>query len=376
MKIINTTLSLVFGLNLVLGAAEPVRVESPREATEQQVQEFAPLPPNRDGGNFRTQPLSGGGAKWAGRRTAFVAQAPDFDPSALRPGAPAPHPDGGGFGTGSGASGKAVDAAMRNFATLTSQFNKMQIIHDGADRQGRTLVVRSGDTDPKSMSIAQEDLNVMSHILEKAADKRGDDEERRAMGVPLVSFGEGVKNLLLEGYGAVFLLNVNFPLSGPPEKGKETEPKAGADSTWEEAKRELYGPRGPKPGGNWEMTQQTPLMEPYNPKRVESLKAALLEALKNAANIRSLKEDDSVTVVVTTRGTGPTLMTRKIAISREQPEDAPAPGAGIETEDHIKPVPHPKSTLTIRVKKGDIDAFAKGKMNEEAFRKKVAIALY
>src|SRR5207247_9731478 len=83
----------------------------------------------------------------------------------------------------------------------------------------------------------------MSRILDKTVAKKLDDRGNRLMGINvLFAPGSGsIRKLYLEGYGALFLLNVNFPLLPPPEKAEATKEKSETDSTWEDAKQELYG---------------------------------------------------------------------------------------------------------------------------------------
>ena len=69
------------------------------------------------------------------------------------------------------------------------------------------------------------------------------------MGIDLV-FGPGespVRTLYLDGYGALFMVHVNFPLLPLPVTDKphaeDTIPKA--PSTWDQTRAELYGPATP-----------------------------------------------------------------------------------------------------------------------------------
>jgi hypothetical protein len=236
-----------------------------------------------------------------------------------------------------------------------------------------SLVIRSSETDAKNISAVEEDLNIMSSILAKAAEAR-DNNSQKAMGIRLFSFEDGLKNLHIDGYGDIFLLKVSFPLAGPPDETAATEPKEQTNSTWETAKRELYGPRGGTPFEDWQAETIVKPRESYNPKRVEKLKDSLVEALKNAANIRSLKDDEVVTVVVTSGESGPDTYVRKAMVDAGMVAGGGGGGGG--QVEHGKPANHQKSTLTLRAKKSDIDAFARDKTNLDAFRKKVAIALY
>jgi len=100
-----------------------------------------------------------------------------------------------------------------------------------------------------------------------------------------------MRSLYLEGYGALFLLNVGIPLLPPPAKAEPQKEKSPVDSNWDQARQELYGQRT-------EGKTVTGPVKEYSEEKVNRLKDALLEALKNATNIRNLKPNDSVTVCV------------------------------------------------------------------------------
>src|SRR6266542_3854640 len=101
-----------------------------------------------------------------------------------------------------------------------------QIVSRGHGGPVRTLVIRTSDTDAKAQANLEEDLAVMSRILDKALDQKLNvDHRQRAMGID-VFFAPGsspIRSLYLEGYGALFLLSVNFPLLPPPEKPESTK---------------------------------------------------------------------------------------------------------------------------------------------------------
>lgn len=255
-------------------------------------------------------------------------------------------------------------------------------------RGEHALVVRSSEADAKTIAAAEEDLNVMGLILEKALYQSGDEEQREAMGIRLLTAASGSparRSLEIEGYGAIFLLNVNFPLAGPAEKSDEDK-KEPSNSTWDEAKRELYG----QSEGNQDMVRFS--KEEYDPKRVEKLKDSLLEALKNAANIRSLKSDESVTVVVTSHtGSGRARLFQKKAAATGGFSGSGRLGGGGSggggfgggnmplwqwQDGNINAEGGGESVLTIRTRKSDIDLFAKGKLTLEDFRKKANVLIY
>ena len=110
----------------------------------------------------------------------------------------------------------------------------------------------------------------------------------------------------------------------------------------------------------------------YDADRVADLKKNLLEALKNAAKIRTLKPEETITIAVTgsdVRASGPVnIIHRNDGRGKFQRDVviAKAERAGEGGETH----------LVIRVKKADVDAFAKGTLKFEDFQKKASITTY
>jgi len=252
---------------------------------------------------------------------------------------------------------------------LTRTLNGMMRRSPG--QSGKTLLIRSSEPSSKEQSNLEEDLAVMTRILDKAVDDQaaGQPRPRKAMGIDVyfASSGTPVRSLYLDGYGAVFMLKVGFPLLPPPTKEAQKE-KSETSSTWEEAREEIYG----HPNDSKAMVAGT--AEEYDEDKVNSLKDSLFEALKNAKNIRDLKPDDSVTVCVFGGpGAGRTQ-------TRTTSRRTPAPIA--ETGNHVwvfsdnHSSPGRGTVLTIRVKKSDVDAFAKGSQDVDAFRKKAKVTAY
>ncbi|MHB8520813.1 MAG: hypothetical protein ACYDH9_08635 [Limisphaerales bacterium] len=300
---------------------------------------------------------------------------------------------GNGMGAGVGGAGSVAGFGGGGFFAQTGR------------NSGQPLIIRAADSNAATTGEIQEDMTVMSHILTKAlADRRGDDAQNLAMGIVVSALGgdQRPQSFYLDGYGALFLLNVRMALLPPPPT-KETEKKeAPVDTTWEQTKREIYGGE-PGPGGSAEMPgwrayqnsfsemQQrrygtlaggSPPVE-YDAQKVESLKRQLLEALKNASNIRHLKSDEWVTVAVSgPGGNHAVLVKRRIRTA--------TPGATASSDRFVRAeggdaslltgVPHQgtgqSSTLTIRVKKADVDTFAKSKLSFEEFQRKASIVTY
>jgi hypothetical protein len=248
----------------------------------------------------------------------------------------------------------------------------------GASSAGRALIIPKEDADPKDFAEIEEDLNVMARILEKAAGGR-DEQNRHAMGIAVytsfIGAPQSLKNLRIEGYGALFFLNVNFPLLPPPTKAQEAEAKDKTSTEWEAARRELYRPPGAGFDlGVWKAQTLGDTGAEYDADKVEDLKRDLIAALKNAAHIRQLKSDETVTVVVSGRGPGAGGKYMK----RVTWPSGGGGGIGDRTPLAItKAASDGQGTrLILRARKADIDAFQKDQTSLEDFRKKVTAIVY
>jgi hypothetical protein len=230
----------------------------------------------------------------------------------------------------------------------------------------RRPIMIGGDT--KAHAALEEDLTVMMRILEKAAGGK-DESKPTAAGVELFSFGKSSspRMFYIDGYGAMFLLNVKYPLLAPPKKDESAQTNEQANSEWERAREEIYGTR------RSDRVKFSPApAEEFDPQRVENLKQQLIGDLANARNIRHLKPDDYVTVVVLGGGT-------RGGVMRWENRTPAGARAGSHASMEVRSTngePAPQTTMTLRVKKSDIDALAKGKLNEEEFRKKVLVQVY
>jgi hypothetical protein len=106
--------------------------------------------------------------------------------------------------------------------------------------------------------------------------------------------------------------------------------------------------------------------ESYDQDQVDNLKEALLESMKNASNIRGLKPDDNITIAITGGRVAP-LFWSKPTVKQGNAFNVQTSGPG---------QPAGSSTLTLRVRKSDVDAFAHNKLSLEEFRKKARWATY
>ena len=249
----------------------------------------------------------------------------------------------------------------------------------GGNAAGHTLILPKDAADTKSLPEAEEDLKVMAHILEKAAAGR-DERGHQAMGITLWntrSGGTGApRNLYLEGYGALFFLNVNFPLVAPPAKDAEAGSKENTSSEWEEARRELSQPTGSDFQFHMpELFGAEVGAEEFDADKVDDLKKNLITALKNAAHLRRLNSDETVTVIVTGRDANPRP---KVLSRRSSGGGGGAAGGGVVYVPRATRTANDTrgSRLMLRARKSDIEAFQNGKTALDDFRKQVTVMVY
>ena len=222
----------------------------------------------------------------------------------------------------------------------------------------------------------------MARILNKAISP-GERRENGAwaMGIVVSSLGGAHRpqSIYLDGYGALFLANVKFPLVAPPPSGSErpNEPED-TDSEWEQAREEIFGTRETRFEWKGTARPEAPGMQ-YDPDRVTELKKNVLDALKNANNIRHLKPEEYITVAITGTDSQPGTPVRRI-----YKNSAPGTGSKTRVVDDVVTVLRSgrrdplaaESHLTIRVKKSDVEAFAKGRISFEKFEKTASIVTY
>ncbi|MHB1308560.1 MAG: hypothetical protein ACYC23_15885 [Limisphaerales bacterium] len=262
------------------------------------------------------------------------------------------------------------------------------------------LVIHSGAIqDDKVRGMIVEDLNVMHRILTKAASAgNASAGTKTAMGIAVLSSGgkSAPSSIYLEGFGVVFLLNVHYPLTAPPSNDDATPAANPEDTTWEEAKREVYGQRSTRRSGTGMSPElmaryglaspEPPRLVPYNQARVEALTTALMTAARNVTNIRNLDDEENVVVVV--RGTSGGKTTHVVKSQRssdaeggaEHDRSARSGSSGVQYSvnavGYVTSDSAPDSTLTLRFKKADAAALANGGLSLEDFRKRAKIVTY
>lgn len=202
---------------------------------------------------------------------------------------------------------------------------------------------------------------VLSRTLERAEAEKVDYK----MNVPMLLTGSGrsVRPMYLEGTGPLFMIKVSFPLIPTPKPEAKSTKKANDDSEWDAAQRDLFD--------DAEVTyEEASSRNGYKEEQVELLKKELIGALKNAANIRGLRPDEFVNIAVFGQSSGARVKT----VTLPGGAGGLTVTAGAYSSDLANA--GKGSVLTLRAKKGDIDAFAAGKLDAAAFKDKVAVTAY
>jgi len=241
-------------------------------------------------------------------------------------------------------------------------------------RQGSgVLVVLTGQIEPQDIAATTEDLKIMSRIFDKKLGPAygGLQIHTSARDYPDIDGllrnlrrrdgSKGTQAIYLHGYAALFLMNVDFPLSAPPKVEVEKIEKD-VDPLWEGTKREI-ATSGKTPDQDYVYLKYDSAKE-YDAEKVEDLKMDLTKALRHAANIRNLKPDELIILAVAgTQQPSATIAEIKGVVE------------GKKTYRVIANVPTSRlfapALLAIRAKKSDIDAYAKGQLDLDKFRERV-----
>jgi hypothetical protein len=273
-----------------------------------------------------------------------------------------------------------------NHKTIASSGRLAAVNYAGPQNQPQPpLFILTRDLDAESQTQLQEDLLVMSRILDKAAQPEGTfNRGPRAMGIELV-LGTGsnpARNLYIDGFGAVFMLNVGFPLlpATPTEDTDSNESKTETETIWEQTRQEMYG--GLQSDASVLTFVGSPNIaeiQPYDQEQVETLRASLIDAVKNATNIRHLADNEHVMIYVSGAPIGgdqrvqiwrqessskDEQLVRELALAHRQ-----ATGA----DDSLKTT---RAVMTIQASKNDIDRFARGELDLDQFRDRVRTHTY
>ncbi len=243
---------------------------------------------------------------------------------------------------------------------------------------GMVLVIPSAEMQAGKIGAIVEDMSVMSRILNnKVGQKVMTFTSFRSYATGSYSTCEP-RAIYLQGYGALFLLKVEFPLS-PPAKVKEKQSEEPADPIWEQTRRELYEPM------NYDFrSQRYPLEEQeqeYDAQKVQDLKNKLCKALKHASNIRHLESEEWITLAII-EDDEPLFLRGHVVLGTSS-QSRVVSRTSVQSDVHAQTEPGSAETdqsganvLIIRVKKSEVDEFAKGELGFDEFQKRVQILSY
>jgi len=266
----------------------------------------------------------------------------------------------------------------------------------------RVLVIPAAQSTTEELLTITEDMSVMSHIFDEKLGHAHLLSPRGYGGYgDLKLFGgyggggyfglesSATKSIYLDGYGALFLMKVDFPLSPPAETPQEEKPEEGVDPVWQDAKRKIFEPEQGSRYRRRRRVIKTRIEEKYDAEKVEELKRKLIRALKHAANIRNLKPDEQVILSITGRGESGKVTTEvkvipksgQILVVSKSGDRQQMKMYGTYEEAHADLSAsqmglYSPTVMTIRAKKADVDAFSKGELDFGKFRKKVQIFTY
>jgi hypothetical protein len=240
------------------------------------------------------------------------------------------------------------------------------------------LVVRFSGGDDAANATMEEDLKIMAHVIERSLHDAVGDDVKSGIRLLYADGGQSVRGMYLDGFGALFTAKVGFPVFATIAPEKRPPPPA-ADSEWDRAKREVNGESEGRAldvgwmGGGAQ----------FDPEQVEELKKALLQSLKNASNLHHLKPNDFIAITVfgqpsvavqARRVRGRTQSANLFQDSLQDTPATPAPGAAAvrraDVANRVRTSSSQGTVLALRVRKSDVDAFATGKLDWDAFAAK------
>jgi len=242
---------------------------------------------------------------------------------------------------------------------------------------GRIFVVPTSEMKAEDVATIVEDMRVMSRIFDKKLGLSPGGMYSKSVswgsGYGFGFFGSSARSteaIFLQGYGVLFLLKVDFPLSPPAEEQEETEeePKEHIDELWKETRQEIYEPADAERRRAGKEEE-----EEYDEKKVEEMKETLIKALMHTTNIRNLKSDESV--ILTVAGSGDSSGAG-IALGYGAGQVLIKDNGTVKIGPSTKGMDFTPTVMTIRVKKSDVDAFSKDKLDFDKFRQKVQIFTY
>jgi hypothetical protein len=223
---------------------------------------------------------------------ALHAQQPTPKPETV----PAPAPRGGGgfggFGGGgsSGSGGMPMMGGMMGGGVSGYATRLNSVVRWGNLSAGSITLFAAKPQ--KEMDELSEDLIVLAHIASRNLERSlGDKATEYRLGVPILMDNRLVQARYIEGFGILITVNVPFPVA-PSGKGEKKADSSKAASEWDRVKASIYG------GGDSDAPNGSNEGLHYDEAMVASLKKQMLDAMRNVANVRHMRSEEFVAVVV------------------------------------------------------------------------------
>jgi len=293
--------------------------------------------------------------------------------------------------------------------------NALSIITDkfGSDSAENVLVIPAGDMDAQKLAETVEDMKIMSHIFAKELAEADMLPGGRSWLFFWRRSGNEPRSIYLEGYGAVFLMEVDFPLLPVPEP-QSRKVEEGTDPVWDQARRQLSASEEDE---YFDYDSDDEFK--YDADKVTDLKGKFIRNLKHASNIRNLPDEEWIVIAVTGSGresadihisTAPGYIGRfgrgnrarsartggmvggrgrsgslgsrgarggrgRVSVRAGDAEIEVSGATGIDREDAPTPLTS-GNVLIMRARKADVDTFAKGKLDFDKFQNRVQMFTY
>jgi hypothetical protein len=252
-----------------------------------------------------------------------------------------------------------------------------------AEKESSISIIAFGQPDQKELDDTAEDLSILSLILSRKLEQAfatSANAGQYKLGIPMLLQPRGhmVEASYVKGFGAILNLRVRFPLV-PATAGKIPAQNEQPQTEWEAARSALARAEGGQSA--WEPTRGDEA-ENYDGRVVDLLKRRVVEALRNASNLRHLTPEDWIIVNITGTGTssaripgGQPGATVDVSTAPQGVEDNGSPGTDREGMASAQAANRP-TILNIRIKKVWAQALAAHNLDEEAFAKTAEISTY
>ena len=285
-----------------------------------------------------------------------------------------------------------------------------------SDDNDVALIVPAGDISAGEIKNIREDLQIMARIFDKkiAETEYAPFGNRSAMIWREFDSDNAAQGIYLQDYGVVFTASVNFPLS--PTAGPKEVQSEKADTLWEQTRKEALTPNRRKHNNlPFEGFSHRRAVK-YDAELVGQFQTRIIHLLKHAANIRNLKPNDKIAVIITGKKEQPAIDSMSYGMmgmmggmdpimmgGMGSPGDGAyggmgggmmgggmggayggggmgggygRPGGSDETEPNVEEIQSAASVITIAALKSNVDKFAQNELDYDRFLKTVKVFTY